>query len=57
MFSYGAGRCKGTRSPCAADALGSPAIVPFLAFATEIRKIIFTAKLIESINYQLRTVT
>jgi putative transposase len=31
--------------------------VPFLAFDTEIRKIIYTTNLIESINYQLRKIT
>jgi putative transposase len=31
--------------------------VPFLAFDTDIRKIIYTTNLIESINYQLRKIT
>lgn len=31
--------------------------VPFLAFDTEVRKIIYTTNLIESINYQLRKIT
>ena len=30
---------------------------PFLAFAPEIRKVIYTTNLIESINFQLRKVT
>lgn len=31
--------------------------VPFLAFDTEIRKVIYTTNIIESINYQLRKIT
>ena len=31
--------------------------IPFLAFAPEVRKVIYTTNLIESINFQLRKVT
>lgn len=34
-----------------------PEFIPFLAFDADIRKIIYTTNLIESINYQLRKIT
>lgn len=49
----------GTKSPgvIAAWERAWEEFIPFLAFAPEIRKVIYTTNLIESINFQLRKVT
>jgi putative transposase len=52
-------RVHGTRYPgiIAVWERAWPEFTPFLAFAPDIRKIIYTTNQIESINYQLRTIT